>query len=314
MNQILFTGENQYIKRTKEKVNTNKNNKLPIKGVMIFFVICLIVLGGIIICGSLYGKYRLNESIEANIKPEIAVTKNDDNTINIIITHKKGLKSASYQWNEDDAVILQTENKENEMINNTIDLPEGINTLKVIAVGVNEQESSITQQYILTKPTIELYPVDNGIQIVASSSEIIEYVQYNWDDGEIQKIEVGEEKYEGIINTPKGKHTLKIEVVNISGEKTEEIRTIVGDTEPTVKIESKLIDRKATFVIDVEDDEKIETIEITHNGGEKQVIEVNEKTYHKEVIMTEGELNTILIKATNLNGLTKTRGVKFNNQ
>ena len=30
--------------------------------------------------------------------------------------------------------------------------------------------------------------------------------------------------------------------------------------------------------------------------------------------MTEGEENTNIVRATNVNGLTKTRGVKFNNK
>ena len=63
-----------------------------------------------------------------------------------------------------------------------------------------------------------------------------------------------------------------------------------------------------------EDDEKITMIELTHNGGEKEVINVNAKTYHKEIIMTEGETNTLIITATNINGLPKTRRVKFDNK
>lgn len=316
MNQILYTGENQYIKNANEKVKKRQNkpkNVLPIKNVILIFVICIIILGVCIICGSIYGNIKLNKSIEANLKPEIVVTENENDTVTIIVTHKKGIKNVTYQWNDENAITMDIEDEKKLMANSTIDLPEGRNTLKVIAIGVNDQESSITQQYILTKPKIEFNPVDNGVQIVASSGEKIDYVQYSWDDGEKQKIEVKKEKYEGIINAPKGKHILKIEVVNISGEKTEETKTIVGDTEPMLKIQSKLINGKATFVVDAEDDEMIETIEIIHNGGEKQTIEVKDKTYHKEIVMTEGEVNTIIVRVTNLNELANKKAVKFSN-
>lgn len=316
MNQILYTGENQYIKNANEKVKKRQNkpkNVLSIKNVILIFVICIIILGVCIICGSIYGNIKLNKSIEANLKPEIVVTENENDTVTIIVTHKKGIKNVIYQWNDENAITMDIEDEKKLMANSTIDLPEGRNTLKVIAIGVNDQESSIIQQYILTKPKIEFNPVDNGVQIVASSGEKIDYVQYSWDDGEKQKIEVKKEKYEGIINAPKGKHILKIEVVNISGEKTEETKTIVGDTEPMLKIQSKLINGKATFVVDAEDDEMIETIEIIHNGGEKQTIEVKDKTYHKEIVMTEGEVNTIIVRVTNLNELANKKAVKFSN-
>ena len=68
------------------------------------------------------------------------------------------------------------------------------------------------------------------------------------------------------------------------------------------------------FVINAEDDEKITKVEITHNGGTKQTIDVNDKTYHKDLIMTTGETNTLIVTVTNINGLTKTLRVKFDNK
>ena len=130
----------------------------------------------------------------------------------------------------------------------------------------------------------------------------------------MEKIEVNEKTYEGIINAPRGEHLLKIEVVDINGLKTEKEQIVIGDTAPTLKIESKLLNGKITFVIDAEDDEEITTIELIHNGGEKQTIEVNAKTYHEEIIMTEGEENTLIVRATNINNLQQIKGAKFDNK
>lgn len=314
MNQILFTGEERVGQGAEKRVKQKK--VLPIKGIIVFFVICIILLGICITAGGIYGVFatkKINASITANTKPVISVEKNDDNTIKITVTHIRKLKSMTYKWNDGEEVMIDARSEKS--LSETIDLIGGENTLKIIATDENGQESKLEKKYVIGNiPKIEINSVDNGIQISASCEEKIDYVQYNWDDGEKQKVEVGDTKYEGIINAPSGKHTLKIEVVNVSGVKANEEKTIVGDTEPTLNVQSKLINGKISFVIDAEDDEEIKTIEIIHNGGEKQTINVKAKTYHKEVIMTEGEENTIIVRATNLNGLTKTKGVRFDNK
>lgn len=313
MNQILFTGEERSAQATKKAEKQKKI--LPINGIIVFFVVSIILLGICMITGGVYGVYstqKINASIIANTKPVISAEKNDDNTIKITVTHIRKLKSMTYKWNDGEEIKVDARNEKS--ISETIDLISGENTLKIIATDENGQVSKLEKTYVVGNiPTIEIKPVDNGIQIIASCEEKIDYVQYNWDDGEKQKVEVGDKKYEGIINAPTGKHTLKIEVVNASGTKANEEKTIVGDTEPTLNVQSKLVNEKPTFVIDAEDDEEITTIEIIHNGGEKQTIDINAKTYYKEVVMTEGE-NTIVVRVTNVNGLTKTRGVKFDNK
>lgn len=315
MNQILFTGEEQATVQSTKKIEKQKK-VLPINSIIVFFVVSLITLGICMATGGVYGVYatqKINDSITANIKPVISVEKNDDNTIKITVSHIRRLKAMTYKLNNGEEIMVDA--RDEKTISETIDLINGENILKITATDENGQEAKLEKTYVVGEvPTIEINSVDNGIQIIASCVEKIDYVQYNWDDGENQKIQVGDTKYEGIINAPAGKHTLKIEVVSVSGIKANKERTVVGDTEPTLNIQSKLINEKATFVIDANDDEKITTLEIIHNGGEKQIIDVNAKTYYKEVVMTEGEENTIIVRVTNLNGLTKARGVKFDNK
>ena len=266
------------------------------------------------ISGSVYAKGKINETVEANIRPVISVERNeDDKTLQILVTHIRAIKNITYQWNEEEIVMINTQNKKE--INKTIDLIVGENILKIIATEENGRTTLFEKKYIAGNiPKIELESVANGVKLVASSEEKIDYVEYSWDDGEVQKIEVGEKRYEGIINAPTGQHILKINVVDVNGMTANKNQAVVGDTEPTVNVKPQLVNGKPAFVIDVNDDENIETIEITHNGGEKQVINVNSKTYHKEIIMTEGETNTLIITVTNINGLPKTRRVKFDNK
>jgi len=314
VNQILYTGDEQVPERVIGNVKKQKKEKqvLPINGIIVFYAISIIILGICIISGSVYANTKINETVEANIKPEITVERNDDNTIDIKVRHIRKIRRVIYSWNDGEETLIDEINKK-EIIEN-IDLIGGENTLKISVIGENGEKQTFEKVFIGGNiPVFDLENVDNGIQIKVSCEDEIDYLQYCWDDGEMKKIEVGQKNYEGIINAPRGKHILKLVAVDINGIETEREFPVIGDTEPTVNIKSALVNGKATFVIDVEDDENIKTISIIHNGGEEQIIEVNEKTYHYEVIMTEGEENTIIVEATNENDLSKKRGVRFKN-
>lgn len=266
------------------------------------------------ISGSVYAKEKINETVQANIRPEISIERNDDdNTVEINVTHIRGIKTLTYRWNDDDEIMVDGRNAKN--ISETIDLIGGENTLKVTVTEENGQIKILEKTFIAGNiPEIEIIEViDNGIKVAVRSDEKIDYIEYQWDDEDPQKIEVGEEEYEGIINISKGRHMLKIEATDINGIKGTFEKEIIGDTVPTVNVQSKYINGKAAFVIDAEDDENIKTIEIIHNGGEKQTINVDSATYHEEIEMTEGEENTIIVTVTNLNGLQKTRKIRVKN-
>ena len=309
MNQILYTGDENIQKPVKKQKKV-----LPINVIVLFFAISIIILGICIIAGSIYAKNKINETVEASIEPEITIERDDENnTIKITATHIREITELAYQWNDEEQTKIDGKNQ--KTVSTMIDLIGGENTLKVSVTEENGKTKTLEKTFVAGNiPEIELEAVANGVKVIVTSEDKIKYVQYTWDEEEAQKIEVGDTKYEGIINAPSGLHLLKIEVVNENGIKAELTREVIGDTEPTLKIQSKLVNGMATFVIDAEDDEKITTLTIAHNGGENQVIEVNELVYHHEVTMTEGEENTIIVTVTNINGLQKTRGVKFTNK
>lgn len=306
MNQILMTGE--------EKVKIKKTKKvLPVNAIVSFFAISIIILGICMISGSVYAKEKVNEVVEANAKPQVDINRNDDdNTIEINVTHIRGIKSISYRWNDGEATVIDGENKKS--IKKTINLIGGENKLTVEITEENGETVEYENTYKVNIPEIKLEAVSDGVKLTSTSEIKIDYITYNWDDGEESKVEVGETSYEGIINAPKGKHILNIKVVDINGKEAEVKREIVGDTEPTLTIKPQYVDGKVAFVIDAEDDEQLKSVEITHNGGNKQVIDINEKTYHNEIIMTTGETNTLIVTVKNNNELTKTLRVKFDNK
>lgn len=310
MNQILVTGEEKVNKKNKEK------KVLPIKGIVSFYAICIIILGICMISGSVYAKEKINEVVETNTKPQVEINRNDDdNTVEINVSHIRAITKITYRWNEEEEKIAYGGNGENsKSVSKTVDLIGGKNTLSVSITEENGQTVTYEKTYTVNIPEIKLAAVSNGVKVTVESETKIDYITYNWDDGEEQKITVGEKTYEGTIEAPKGEHTLKIEVVDINNTKSNKTQPVVGDTEPTLKIKPQYVDGQVAFVIDAEDDEKITKVEITHNGGEKEIIDINDKTYHKDLIMTKGETNTLIVKVTNLNNLTKTLRVKFDNK
>ena len=307
MNQILITGE--------EKVKVKKDKKaLPVNVIVSFFAICIIILGICMISGSVYAKEKINEVVAANSKPLVDISRNDENnTIEINVKHIRGITKIAYRWNDEEETVIDGKNRKN--IIETIDLIGGENVLTVVITEENGQTVTYEKKYKVGNiPVIKLEAVSNGVQITATSEEAkISYISYNWDDGEEQKITVDEKEYSGVINAPKGLHTLKIEVVDSNDMKAKKEQAVVGDTEPDLTEEPKVVNGKATFVIDASDDEGITTMEITHNKGTKQTIQVNSKTAHQEVVMTSGETNYLTVTVTNVNGLSKTIRHKFDN-
>ena len=330
MNQILITGD--------EKVKVKKEKKtLPVNVIIVFFAVSIIILGICMISGSVYAKEKINEVVEANAKPQVDITRNDDNnTIEINVKHVRGITKIAYKWNDEDETVINGKNRKNVtepiLLTGKDKLNEktkeelkrlgvkkvyvigGENTLTVSITEENGQTVTYEKKYKVGNiPVIKLEAVSNGVQVTATSEITLNHITYSWDDGEEQKIDVTEKKYQGVINAPKGLHTLKIEVVDSNNMKAKKEQAVVGDTEPTLTDSPQLVNGKATFVIDASDDEEITTMEITHNNGAKKVINVNDKTAHQEVVMTEGETNYLIVTVTNVNGLSKTIRHKFDN-
>lgn len=314
MNQILVTGEEYTKKAKKAKVPKQRGEKqvLGINGIIIFYAISIIILGICMISGSVYAREKINETVEANTKPSVNVIRNDDNnTIEISISHIRGIKALAYKWNNEEETVIQGNNQ--KTLKTTIDLLGGTNTLTVKVTEENGQTVTYSNKYTAGNlPEITLGAVANGVKVTITSEEQIDYVTYRWDDGEEQKITVGDTKYEGTINAPKGQHTLKIEAVDINNVKAVKEQKVVGDTEPIIKLSANIIDGKLMFIIDVEDDEQITTVEITHNNEAKQVFSVNDKTFHKEIEIVQGN-NELKVTAYNINKLQAEQVGIFNN-
>ena len=135
MNQILYTGDEPI------KTSVKKPKKvLPVKVIVLFFAISIIILGICIVTGSIYAKNKINETVEASIQPSISTERNDENnTIKITATHIRGIKELSYQWNDEEQIKIDGENKKS--VSKTIDLIGGENILKI---SVTEEKEMLS--------------------------------------------------------------------------------------------------------------------------------------------------------------------------
>ena len=308
MNQILITGEeiNKETKKEKKVVEINK--------IVIFFAVCITILGICIVFAGIYSKIKTNQTVEANTKPVVQIEKNDsNNTVDIKINHIRGIKEIKYKWNNEEETIINGNNQKD--IFEQIELKGGKNTLTVTVVDENNQTVSYQKEYTVGNiPQIKLEAVSNGIKVMINCEDTIQNIKYSWDNENEQKIDINATVYEGIINAPKGQHTLYIVATTTEGIEATKSQLVVGDTEPTLNIKADIINGKLSFVVDAEDDEQITKVEIILNEGETQVIDVNDKTYHKEIEMTDGILNKLMVTVYNVNGLKSTLGASFNNE
>ena len=317
MNQILITGDEYNNIQNKTKMpkapKTPKEKKLiSVNAIVIFYAICTIILGICMISGSVYAKEKINETVLNSVKPTVDMIRNDDNnTVELTIKHIRGIKNVSYYWNSEEPVTINGNNSTE--ISEIIELIGGKNILNVKITEENGQTVSYSKEFTVENiPEILLEAVANGIKVTITSEKKIDFITYSWDNEDEQIIEVGENEYEGTITAPSGQHLLIIEAVDIDGSVAKKEQSVVGDTEPTLKLSADIINDKLVFTIDAEDDEGISTIQIQHNDGEVQKVQVNNKTYHGEIEMTQGT-NKLIVLVTNVNGLETIQGVSFNN-
>ncbi len=309
MNQILDTGddkrkkESAYKARQLKSLETGQREKIGTKSIVSFFAICIILLGICIVSGTVYARGKINDMVEASIKPTVEMNRNDeDNTVEISVKHIRGIKTIAYWWNDEEETVIDAKNQKS--ITEKIPLINGKNTLTISVIEENGQSVTYQKEFTLGNiPEITLEAIDNGVKVTVNAEVPLQYITYQWDDEPEQRVDVVDQTYQGIISAPSGKHTLKIVAVDSNSISAEKTQVVFGSTPPSidVKVGRRYSTGKLYFVVTVEDDEEITNIEITLNGGEKQTIEVNDKTYYSELELIEGE-NRIIITAENSNG------------
>lgn len=295
----------------------NKKNKKPkssIHSILIVFAIILIIFGIGLTSTGAYSYYRglsngLDKSIvlEGSTKPVITTERENASTINIVVTHDKGIVSVTYKINEEQPVEIDGENKME--VKQELELPIGNSKVTIIAKDINGISSSYEGNYeVEDKPSITLEQVDGKIKATIESKNNIDYVIYYWDEDEAnaKKGTINKTKTEPLIEVLEGTHTLNIIAVDVNGNQTKKSQKIIGDNKPNIDIKTN----GKVFRIIATDDEGVSKIEYTLNSGEMQTEEINEVEYTKDLQLENGN-NKLTVTVYNKNGLSATSTVEY---
>ncbi len=306
MNQILST------ENISNKGKYNKGSQKDIKTVIKFFAIVLIIFGIFITASGSYALYKNNEKKEVpTTKPEIVLENKNEDQLILKVMHGQIIDNVIYYWNNEE------ENKINgnggKYVEKTLDIPNGENTLHVIAKDINNMTQEVNKTYTKTAQSgnvnIEIKLSGNNISISFTSEEKISYIKYNWDDEEEKEVEVNDTQYKTEIEAIKGEHTLTVYAVDENGNETKEVKKIIGTTKPKIQI-SKGDD---CFVITATDESGIDKVVIKRTSDNKSFTmkaKDNEKEYKCEFPLEEGE-NRIEITVYNINGATEQAKAKL---
>ena len=145
MNQILQVQE--------EKKRSN-NNPMDTKKIVLFFAVCLIIFGIVLLGEGAYSLYinTTNQKVTPAtpdgagtvqdpeyVEPTITLTKTEDNKLIVNIESQVAISHIIYNWNTDVANTLDESGKTN--IEEILDIPAGENTIYISVVDTNGKET-----------------------------------------------------------------------------------------------------------------------------------------------------------------------------
>ena len=300
MNQILSVN-------MPNKTN-NKNKKIAIKPIIIFFCIILLIFGISMIAIGISaniksGNSKNNDNLFIEDKPKIQIVQGSS-TLNVAVSSEKGVDKIIYKWNNEDATQINGNNEKTMSVE--IKIPLGRNILSITATdkeGVNEtfeKEYTGIEEY---KPEIILSQKNNLLNLKCISESAIKYISYHFDQDEEKLEEINNLNGEAFIKIIEGKHTLSVKVVDINERQYEEKKEIYI---PILKAKTS-VDRKK-FTITAEDERGLAKIEVTVNG-EKITKDISGTSYTEEFELKEGE-DRIIVSVTNIDNLSIIKGFK----
>lgn len=294
MNQILQVQENR---------KKNRSNPVDTKKIVLFFAICLIIFGIIMLGQGAYSAYQNKANRPVNppendngeiedYTPIIVMKQTEDNKLKINIDSQIAISHIIYNWNNEVPVTLDEMGKTN--IEEIIDIPIGENIIELSVIDSNGKETKQEGNFVIeqSKPIIELSVVGNNIKITVTSEEELSYITYKWNSQEEQKYDMitfeNRKRFEKELEIPKGQNTLKIVAVdknNNETKKSQEIKGVAKLKNPEVNISGEYI----YFTFNAEED--MRTVEFIFNG-ESYLMDTNTfgttKTVRYRVKMVNG--------------------------
>ena len=245
---------------------------------------------------------KISNKDESYVAP-VLTTKVDGNKIKINISGNVKINEVKCVWNGKDATLTYTKGQSN--ISMELDIPEGDNKLNISIVdddGITTKFDEVTVRAEgtkdTTKPQISVENVAPKLVITATDETELDYMTYQWEDGEKVNVEAkGQDKktIKQEVNVEKGTKTITITAVDKSGNIETEKKKILGSNGAEIKVTFS----DGNFVVKVTDEYAITKIQYTLNDEEYTVedIPANAKEYEFRVPLKDGETNYLKIDA-----------------
>lgn len=234
MNQIL---------QVQERKNKKASNPIDTKKIVLFFAICIIIFGLIMLVEGAYAVYleKANEKTQQGtqeqqepeyVAPTINLIRTANDQIVINVQSEVAISHIIYDWNNQNSQTIEENGKTN--IEEIVDIPTGENTLNVTVIDTNGRETKKNETYKLEilKPVINFSLVGKSIKVTITSEIELSYVTCRWNTEPEQRYDMitfeDRTKFEKQLEIPKGQNTLKIVAVDINGSQTEEFKVVEG--------------------------------------------------------------------------------------
>lgn len=115
----------------------------------------------------------------------------DSSYIKITATDVSGLSYISYKWNNDDEIVAYPSTEDNTIIEQTTEIPTGLNTLSITAVNTENKTLTKTQDVRgVHPPQIQLYIQDGYLVVSVTDEEGIDTITQQINVEEERVIEV----------------------------------------------------------------------------------------------------------------------------
>ena len=289
MNQIL---------QVQEKRNKRMTKPIDTKKIVLFFAICIIIFGLIMLVEGAYfiSQNKANEKVNPStqqgtaspsepeyVPPTISLTKTENNQVIINIQSEVAISHIVYDWNNETSQTIEEAGK--TAIEEIIDIPEGENSLNITVIDSNGKETKKSETYVIesSKPQIGFSVIGNNIKVNVTSKSELSYVTCRWNSEQEQKYDMitfeDRTKFEKQLEIPKGQNTLKIIAVDKEGNKSEESKVVEGV--PKAKTKTIVRGEYIHFSV-VAETYDIKTVEYEING-ERYIMNTDTFKQTKEV-------------------------------
>ena len=160
--------------------------------------------------------YLLNYGIDIE-KPTIKLEPTSNNNLIITATDEQEIVYITYRWNEEEEISVDATDASKTIIKTTIPIKKGENTLTVIAVDSNNNETTEEKVFVAyTKPDIKVRQFGKKLQITVTDEIGIESIKYSLNGEEhTWNATTSKTEWEEIVNLEEGQTKVIINATNV---------------------------------------------------------------------------------------------------